>query len=265
MATVKRYRFDILLAGSDQIWRPKYNRYLTDMFFQFATLWPIKKIVYGASFGTDRWEYDFQTTRRCRDLVKQIDAVSVREKSGVELCQNYFGIAAEWVLDPTMLLDVSDYERLCTSIPRSEKDFMAVYMLDIDKQMLNKINKMAQEVDIPIKVFFADYDTSLSIEEWLAMFRDAKYIITDSFHGTVFSIIFNKTFLSIGNQGRGMSRFHSLLGLFGLEDRLSQDISVERLLQPVPWNEINRQKEVLKDKSIFFLETALRGMTTSVH
>lgn len=261
-ATVIRYRFDVLLAGSDQIWRPKYNKYLSDMYFLFAASLPVKKIVYGASFGTDECEYNSQMVDFCHSLIHQIDAVSVREKSGVALCRHYFGIEAEWVLDPTLLLDVTDYERICASIPNSYQEYLAVYLLDIDKQLVGNIEKISHTLNIPLRLFSADNDVSLSIEEWLVMFRDAKYIITDSFHGTIFSIIFNKPFISIGNYYRGMSRFFSLLGQFGLEDRLSPDISMEKLICPIAWEKINRQKQVLKKHSIRFLETALQGKGT---
>lgn len=258
-AIVKLYRFDTIIAGSDQIWRPRYNSYLTDMFFQFATPLPIKKIVYGASFGADHWEYDLQTTECCRDLVQQINAVSVREKSGVELCRQYFGIEAQWVLDPTLLLDAEDYERLCAHIPRAEQSFIAAYLLDVDEKLTDRVKVIARELELPLRFSSVGETKTLSVEEWLAMFRDATYVITDSFHGTVFSIIFNKPFISVGNSSRGMSRFLSLLEQFGLKDRLSPKISAEILLRPILWNEINRRKHLLKKDSRAFIQYGLHG------
>ena len=254
---VKLYRFHALIAGSDQIWRPKYNAYLEDMFFRFAEKLPVKKIVYGASFGTDEWEYSPQMTEDCRVLVRRIAAVSVREKSGIALCRNHFGIEAQWVLDPTLLLDATDYEQLCASVPRSEQAFLAAYLLDVDDHLTAEIEKIGKALNWPIRLFSSSQDASLTVEEWLAMFRDAKYVITDSFHGTVFSIIFNKPFVAVGNRSRGMSRFLSLLEQFGLEDRLSPEISAEILLRPIPWNEIISRKKQLKDSSIYFLKSNL--------
>lgn len=256
---IKLYRFQTIIAGSDQIWRPMYNiGTLNDMYFNFVGDLPVRKIVYGASFGTDEWEYSPELTSVCRTLAQKIDAVSVREKSGVEFCRQYFGIDAQWVLDPTLLLDKKDYEILCERVPRASQPYVAAYVLDGDDHLLSQIDGIGKSFNMPIRLFSADKDMTLTVEEWLAMFRDANYVITDSFHGTVFSIIFNKSFISIGNKSRGMVRFESLLGQFGMDDRLSSDISVEVLLQPISWDEINRQKKLLQDRSVRFLEDALK-------
>ena len=262
-AIVKLYRFDTIIAGSDQIWRPMYNEYyanhLYDGYFKFAESSPIGKIVYAASFGTDEWEYSQEQTETCRLLIHKANAVSVREKSGVELCHQYFGIEAQWVLDPTLLLDIEDYERLCAHIPRAEQSFIAAYLLDVDEELTDRVKALARELELPLRFFSAGETKTLSVEEWLAMFRDATYVITDSFHGTVFSIIFNKPFISVGNSSRGMSRFLSLLEQFGLKDRLSPRISAEILLRPILWNEINRRKHLLKKDSRAFIQYGLNG------
>lgn len=256
---VQLYGFDALIAGSDQIWRPLYNdETLYDMYFKFAEDLPVKKIVYAASFGTDEWEYDPEQMQYCRSLAHGIDVVSVREKSGVELCHQHFGIDAQWVLDPTLLLDKKDYEVLCERIPRASQPYVAAYILDGNDHLLSKIDEIGKSINMPVRLFSADKDMTLTVEEWLAMFRDANYVITDSFHGTVFSIIFNKPFISTGNQSRGMSRFESLLEQFGLDDRLFSDISVEVLLQSISWTEINRHRKLLQDRSVRFLEDALK-------
>lgn len=260
-ATTKLYQLDIIIAGSDQIWRPMYNEYyanhLYDDYFKFVESSSIGKIVYAASFGTDEWEYSQEQTETCRLLIHKANAVSVREKSGVELCRQYFGIEAQWVLDPTLLLDAEDYERLCARIPRAEQSFIAAYLLDVEEELIDRIKALARECELPLRFFSEDESMTLSIEEWLAMFRDATYIITDSFHGTVFSIIFNRPFISIGNSSRGMSRFLSLLEQFGLEKRLSPEISAEILLRPISWEDINERKQAWKENSIRFLEQSL--------
>ena len=261
-AIVKLYRFDTIIAGSDQIWRPMYNEYyadhLYDGYFKFVESSPVGKIVYAASFGTDEWEYSQEQTETCRLLIHKAYAGSVRERNGVELCRQYFGIEAQWVLDPTMLLDIEEYERLCAHIPRAEQSFIAVYLLDVDEILTDRVKELARELELPLRFFSVGEIKTLSIEEWLAMFRDATYVITDSFHGTVFSIIFNRPFISIGNSPRGMSRFLSLLEQFGLEKRLSPEISAEILLRPISWEGINERKDAWKEKSMRFLEQKIR-------
>lgn len=254
---VKIYRLDAIIAGSDQIWRPKYNDHLFDMYFQFVESMSIKKVVYGASFGTDEWEYSSQQTEYCRFLARQINAISVRERSGVDLCESHFGLKANCVLDPTLLMDTNEYFKICFKIPYKSQPFIAAYMLDINEQISEKIENVSKLLNIPLKLFSADGAMSLSIEEWMAMFRDATYVITDSFHGTIFSIIFNKPFISVGNISRGMNRFQSLLEQFNLEERLSPEISADDLLRPIPWERINALREELKEKSLCFLKASL--------
>ena len=260
---VNLYRFKTIIAGSDQIWRTMYNGYYTDHlydeYFKFVESLPVGKVVYAASFGTDEWEYSQEQTETCRLLIHKANAVSVREKSGVELCRQYFGIEAQWVLDPTLLLDAQDYERLCARIPRAEGSFIAIYLLDADVKLTEKVKALARELELPLRFFSAGEDLTLSVEEWLAMFRDATYVITDSFHGTVFSIIFNRPFISVGNHTRGISRVLSLLEQFGLKERLSSEISAEILLRPILWNEINRRKHLLEKDSFTFIQYGLNG------
>lgn len=256
--TVKIYGFEAIIVGSDQVWRPMYNEFLFDMYFQFSKSLSVKKIVYGASFGTSEWEYDAHQTNYCKSLLPQMTAVSVREKSGIDLCRRYFNFRPQWVLDPTLLLDKIDYERLCIKIPRHTQSFIALYLLDFNDLLIRQINDLGNQLHCSVQFFSADDKMSLSIEEWLAMFRDAKYVITDSFHGTIFSIIFNKPFIAIGNDSRGMSRFYSLLEQFNLKDHLSPEVAIDVLLQPISWSSINHRKHELKQTSIQYLESALR-------
>lgn len=95
ISDIKETDFDAIVVGSDQIWRPKYYRlhykYIEDVFLSFAAKWYIKRIAYAPSFGTDEWEYCQVETQKCRNLLQKFDAVSVREQSGVALCEKYLG------------------------------------------------------------------------------------------------------------------------------------------------------------------------------
>ena len=106
--------YDLLIAGSDQVWRPKYNtsygRTIYNAFFDFAENWNVKRIAYAASFGTDEWEYNEKQTWLCSRLASLFSAISVREISGINLCKKYLGVDATHVLDPTMLLKREDYD-----------------------------------------------------------------------------------------------------------------------------------------------------------
>jgi hypothetical protein len=210
---IDKYHLDAIIVGSDQIWRPKYNRCIEDCFLKFSENANIKKIAYAVSFGVDYWEFTAQQTETCRHLVKQFDAVSVREDSGIRLCQEYLGIEAIQTIDPTLLLEKHDYEELIRDIPIKTSPFLAAYILDMSGDKQDIILKNAKERDLEVKEFTIEKKAELSVYEWIAMFRDASYIVTDSFHGVVFSIIFNKEYQFLGNEIRGNSRLNSLMKL----------------------------------------------------
>lgn len=205
---------DAIVVGSDQVWRPRYSDNIYEAFLRDVKKKNIKRIAYAASFGVDDWEYTAKQTRACSALAKKFDSISVREESGVKLCKEHLGVDAAWVLDPTLLLDKSDYLDLCKDVPESSEKYLAAYVLGMNEAVKKECEEKAKERGLVLKVFLADSNASLSVPEWLAMFRDASYIVTDSFHGTAFSILFEKEFKCIYNEDRGASRFESLLNLY---------------------------------------------------
>ena len=169
------------------------------------------------------------------------------------LCNKHLDVEAVQVIDPTLLLDKADYEQLCADIPVESTPFTAVYVLDKSLPKMQLIQKLASEIGLPTKIFSAHHGMTLSIEEWLAMFRDARYLITDSFHGTAFSIIFNKPFVAIGNENRGMTRFNSLLSLFGLKERLYVSDKECDTSTNIDWEAVNIERKNLQDDAFDFL------------
>ena len=216
-------------------------------------------MAYAASFGTDEWEYTPEQTEMCARLLKAFDAVSVREKSGVGLCREHFGVAAKHVLDPTMLLTADDYTKLfeAAGTPKS-KGTLLCYVLDETPEKTALINKIAAErhlipfrVNSKVENIMAPLPERIQppVEQWLRGFYDAEFVVTDSFHACVFSIIFNKQFIVYGNAARGMSRFISLLEIFGLNNRLLKDLSKFKSVDDINWHEVNstldaKRKEV---------------------
>ena len=260
--------FDVIVVGSDQIWRPKYFKDIEHAYLDFAKGWNIKRIAYAASFGTNEWEYTPKQTIRCGELLKYFNAVSVREDSGVDLCRTHFGVEAKHVLDPTMLLTKEDYIRLFENdnIPKS-KGTLLTYILDEAPEKLALIDKIAKEKDLVsfrVNSKVENREASLqeriqpSVEQWLRGFYDAEFVITDSFHACVFSILFNKPFIAVGNKDRGMSRFTSLLSMFGLEKRLltSSFYNIEQI-ENIDWSKVNA---ILKDKVC----TSIKLLTTNL-
>lgn len=256
--------YDAYVVGSDQCWRPCYNAFLPSMFLDFVQDKQVKRIAYAASFGTDKWEFTPQQTAVCVPLAKKFDMVSVREDSGVTLCKDYLGVDAVHVLDPTMLLSKEDYIQIIEKEQEPKSDgTLFNYILDPDAKKSTFIDKVAQENGL--KVFQvlpkcqAETRTRKDVKSriddcvfpgvstWLRAFMDAEMTVVDSFHGMVFSIIFNKPFWVIGNAHRGMSRFTSLLKVFHLENRLLDASGLDDvdLSQSIDWESVN---EILKEK-----------------
>lgn len=258
--------FDALIVGSDQVWRSIYGRAnLYDRFLSFTESWTqVKRIAYAASFGTDEWEYTDEQTIECRRLAQQFDSISVREESGIALCREHLGVDATWVLDPTMLVDSRHYmehiEKVSTNYPSS---MCFGYILDSSEEKDAILSNIAtflklhqssfQNVDDP------DNSDAPTVEAWLKAFHDADFVFTDSFHGCVFSILFNSPFVVYGNKKRGMARFHSLLAQFGLEDRLvtTPDDATRVATLPIDWDRVNTRLAELRLLSQNFLYSAL--------
>lgn len=260
-----------LIVGSDQVWRPSYNARISHSYLDFAKGVNVRKIAYAASFGVDYWEYNEEETIKCRSLVHLFDAISVRESTAVELCRDYLGIDAVLVLDPTLLLDKHEYVKLIDQegVACSEGDLMT-YILDKSEKKSKIITEVSQKLGLsPFSVMprSADLDKELDkcvfpgVLKWLRGFLDAKFVICDSFHGAVFSIIFNKPFLIIGNKERGMSRFHSLLSIFDLESRLIVDDSDLSIVNnTIDWDAVNEKMVGLKSYSISYLKRGLESI-----
>lgn len=231
---LKTYGFEAYIVGSDQVWRPSITPGVTHYFLDFLNKSDkVKRIAYAASFGVSNWEFSSNQTIQCAILAKQFHAISVREDSAISLCKEYLGVDAIQVLDPTLLLKKEDYIKLVKkdNISKS-KGSLLTYILDKSSENSKIVQAISQELGLepfsvmPKKRFSETGSKNIEdcifppVTEWIRGFMDADFVVTDSFHGTAFSIIFNKPFISIGNTGRGLTRFKSFLKIFELEERL---------------------------------------------
>lgn len=271
----EEYLFDAYMVGSDQVWRPKYSPNISNYFLDFvANDKTVRKIAYGASFGTDKWELSKKETSEFKSLLKNFDAVSVRENSAIDLCREFFDVDVDLVLDPTLLLSKEDYFSLISSgYPPNKTGNLFSYILDNDSNKNKIVNyishrKKIKSIEVkPNKDIFdlgkyrLDDYTYPAVEKWIKTICEAEFVVTDSFHGTVFSILFNKPFISIINKERGATRFYSLTKLFGLEDRLIEEYSDKLDLiveKPIDYKRVNAILEGLRQDSINFINNALK-------
>lgn len=252
--------FPIMIVGSDQVWRPLYINPIEMMFLPYRKNPGMKKIAYAASFGTEENEFSIEQAAKCKDLLKDFDAVSVREKSGINQCKAYFNCQRAMVtLDPTLLVDKDEYLNLCKDSIPDKSGYVFAYILDHNEELVQKGKELADKLGTSFKLLSADSNIQPSdtIENWLLSFRDASYIITDSFHGTAFSIIFQKPFATVYNAERGSARIDNLISLFpGIRDRV---IGPYQELPSInmDFSDIAIERNKLKQSSIDFLKTAI--------
>jgi polysaccharide pyruvyl transferase WcaK-like protein len=271
--------FDAYIVGSDQCWRPRYSPAIQNYFLDFvANDCKAKRIAYAASFGVGHWEFTPEDTEKSKELLKKFDAISVREDSAIDLIKTHLGrIDAQHVLDPTMLLSPHQYKAIVDKekIAPSPGN-LKVYVLDKTPEKGNLVKLLEEKLQLnafevlPAKRLNEEKVTNSNINnfvfpnpaKWLRGFQDAKFVVTDSFHGTVFSILYNIPFIAIGNVDRGMSRFQSLLKMFGLEDRLVTDVSsfnIDNFAEKnIDWERVNDVLKKEREKAVGYLKNNLK-------
>lgn len=269
-----RDSYDAIVVGSDQVWRPLYFvpgwrwQEIENAFLSFASKWNIKRLSYAASFGTDDWEYTDQQTRRCKALLLVFDAISVRETNGVTLCKKYFDMNSVHVLDPTMLLNEADYSIFFqkSNTPKSNGTLLNYILDETEKNrvlIMNVANQKCLRAFSVTNPYENDETKPLnerikpSVEKWLRGFYDAEFVITDSFHACVFSILFKKQFVVVGNKERGLSRIESLLLCFGIENRIVEDSAQVMRLPLIDYDTVYIKLEKYRKKSLEFLNVTL--------
>lgn len=261
--------YDAYIVGSDQVWRKPYftdnwDSPMRDAFLAFVQSPKAKKIAYAPSFGQDNVsEYSAKDIAECREALGQFDAVSVRESSGIDICRKEFGREAVQVVDPTMLLEKADYVAIAEKASPSPGRLLS-YILDTNPAKRKKVAHIAGILGLD--TFSSNLlggpsqSSSPSIESWLRGFMDAEYVVTDSFHACVFSIIFEKPFIVLGNERRGLARIESLLKSFGIDNRLvcSTDDINAILRQDIPWDSVRGILAKKRREGLEFLRESLQ-------
>ena len=260
--------YDAFVVGSDQVWRPIYTPDVTRFFTAFLGHSDICRIAYAASFGVDVNEFSNEQIACGREYLKLFSGISVREESGIRLCKELFDVQTSQALDPTMLLRREDYQRFASTAPQSPGNLM-VHVLDRTDEKDAFIAGFAEKRGLV--PFYANskaempWDVDISarerkqppLENWLRGFADAEFVLTDSFHACVFSILFHKPFGVFANLERGLSRIESLLSPLGLMDRCISDPS-KQLDSVIDWSRVDDTLGRWRQKSMDFLIDSLK-------
>lgn len=270
LTDIKPSDFDAFVVGSDQIWRMMYflgfwsTTLASDAFLGFTEGWNIKRVSYAASFGVDVPDIPENDLDDCKKAIARFNGISVREESGVAACKKYLGVEAKWVLDPTMLLKRSDYQKLISKT-QSSKPILMSYVLDETPEIAALRSKIAKDKGLQIKLTnLPDTGTGERgtrpqppLEDWLKAFDESEYVINDSFHACVFSILFHKQFTVIGNKKRGLARFQSLLKLFDLENRLITSPEEYQDLPDIDYEKVDCILNKKREEAFKFLAESL--------
>lgn len=274
------------VSGSDQIWNYKLMRAdaIDSYMFDYVSGYR-KKIAYGASFGSDNFNGTEEEKNRFQQLISKFDVVSTREDSGKAILKE-FGINAQSVLDPVMLVDKNIFDELASKalvkmnggnymftyfvLPNKSKigfekiaeklDVPQLNTINCDRQMLERLNLLA-EWEYP-------YEENLKLEDWLCYIKNSLYVITDSFHCVCLSLIYHKNFIFIkgdATEKTGLQRVTSLLNKVGLLNHIVENAKealsfvennefnidfgkVEELLAPYRWQSRNWLRKALIDE-----------------
>lgn len=266
-------KYDAFVVGSDQIWREGY----CDVDSYFLSFVPDNKlkVAYAASFGKDNIDdWTPEAIERRKELLRRFNGVSVREDSGVALCKEKLNVDAVHVLDPSLLLDEQEYKKIIwdSKEDKGPQNYIFAYILDKStskKELLSRFSEkksLSAISGMPEELLTRDTKqiskcVYASVADWLRWICNARYVITDSFHGVAFSIIFHKQFCVIANEKRGQSRIQSLLKIFQLEDRLITSYSdLESVIdRPIDYDAVDLKKKQWQDKSLNFLENILNA------
>ena len=265
------------LVGSDQLWnywdsKDMGNYYMLDFVREDR-----KKISYATSFGHPKYAAPKEVCEKQAEILKTFDAISVREDDGVKICRDVFGVNAAQVLDPVFLCPKEKYMSLIGEAKiQFEKPYLLAYILSPDKAKGEALQQAAEKLGLELLIILdgqtdleenkkrlgiANVRQNVGIEDWLAYIYHASFVITDSFHGTCFSLIFEKQFICIMNKARGISRFETLFSKLNLRnaavnDALELIAALDR--EKVDFHEVNGylQPEIIR--SLNWLKNALK-------
>lgn len=255
---------DVYCTGSDQVWNTGWHKEIPKPFFLTYAPEDKRIISFSASFGKeqlDEWEKE-----PIRELLSRYDYISVRESSAVNIVNNLGFAECEHVLDPTLVVKPKLWKDLAADRVLKEK-YILVYQLNNNKKFDEYAKLLAKKKGLKLVRLCTRYDQLRKIGrgivlpeiiEFLALFRDAEYVITDSFHATAFSLIFNKKFIDI-LPGLYNTRLESILALTGLEERVLNDYNDFELIdREIDYEKVNSLLDSERQNTMSFLKKATK-------
>lgn len=256
----------LVIVGSDQVWRPRMTRPNELAYFLSFCDDSCLRVSYAASFGIDHWEYPEKLTKKINRELDKFTAISCREITGTEICNDVFSKDATLVLDPTLLIGMEFFDKIINTdqkVKNRSEGNIVYYKLDLDDNFRQQVLTLESELLLESTNIYYDFDGEtnkyLSVPSWLNSIKQSKIVITDSFHCVCLSILFNKPFLFYPNKGRGLARLESLLTILGLQHLICYDnvISSKKEAFEIDYKIVNEKLKMLREQSHSFLENII--------
>lgn len=257
-------QYDVYMVGSDQVWNPRMYSNIKPYFLDFAPK-GAKCVSYAASFGVS--ELPGGAFYQYKQWLKRFSAIGLREKKGADMVRAMaLGVEVKHVVDPTLLLTAADWERVSVKpaqVPHGE--YVLLYDLIASPETVSLADRLAKERGCGV---VRVGDGAYGPGEFLWLFAHAAAVVTNSFHGTVFSIVNHKPFFTVIPRTMGnASRIESLVDSLGLKERMLRAAEVASHLSiwtEIDWIKVDQRLGELKDDSIEFLKRAIDGPVLKV-
>ena len=271
-ADSKKYR--AVITGSDQLWSPAG---LSTNFFNLRFVDDsVRKISYASSFGVSN--IPWYQKRRTRQFLSRLDYISMRENRGAAIVKELTGKDVPVVIDPVMMLTASEWDYLIPEKQVAQGEYIFAYFLGDNQEHRKAVNLLKEKTGLKIVALrhmdqYVPADETFGDEapynvgpiEFLNLLRNAKYVCTDSFHGTAFSVIYHKQFIVFNrysNQYKHSknSRIDTLCANLGVSNRRYGKDFVERIQAPIDYQIVDDKIEKLKKDAFKYLSNALEGI-----
>lgn len=260
-------KYDIYICGSDQIWSP----YLNFDPYYYLGFTNRKKIAYAPSTGTRFCTEDYQQNTKV--LLESFDSISVREEDGADMLRSFVDKNISVVLDPTLLLTKNDYDKI-SSTCNVDEPYILCYFLTPNRWYLDYVKQYAQKSGLKLKIFNTNpIYQSMGFEsicagpsEFISFIKGANIIFTDSFHSSIFSIIYHKDFITFkrfidGGNNDQNARIANLFKKLDITERFigNNQLDTIETLTPIEFSIVEQRLTELRKTSINYLENALRS------
>ncbi len=250
---------DIYITGSDQVFNP--NGEYKDVFYLKFNKGEAKKIAYAPSFGVSDLSEDLSI--KIAPLINDFDALSCREKEGATYLSNITGKVVPWLVDPTFLLSAEEWEHILIS-PKIKDKYIFIYALTGEEHMINIARKIKKNTGYKIICLRGNRKSFFSIDkfiygsgpaEFIGWIRNAEYVVTDSFHGTIFSVLFDKPFYTFISRPKVSSRIYNLIDLLNIPNCIITHESIKTFSHSSKSYIVNKDKlNEMIQQSINFIQ-----------